>query len=294
MKKVWLDTDIGGDIDDALCLAYLLGQPACELVGLSTVGGEVEQRAMIADSICKVAGRHIPIFAGADKQLLPSDLYPTPGGAVNLSLFPHDTHFRKYEAVDRMRMAIRAHPHEISLVAIGHLTNIALLFSLDPEIPTLLKELFIMSGVFSEPLEQSLNMPQDNWNAWVDPHAAAIVYHANVQHMKTFGLNVTTKLVLEKQEKEDLFHTDVMRAVESFGSPWLADHPMTFHDPLVAACLFEPDLCDYQRGHIEVDFKHEQKLGMMSFCERADGRHVIASAVDRTRFFEHYFSVVCG
>lgn len=69
---------------------------------------------------------------------------------------------------------------------------------------------------------------------------------------------------------------------------------MTFHDPLVAACLFEPDLCDYQRGRVEVDFMQERKLGMMSFRESAEGRHEIASTVDRTRFFEHYFSVVCG
>ncbi len=61
MKKVILDTDIGCDIDDALCLAYLLRQPNCELLGITTVGGEVEKRAMVADAICKSAGRRVPI-----------------------------------------------------------------------------------------------------------------------------------------------------------------------------------------------------------------------------------------
>ncbi len=104
-----------------------------------------------------------------------------------------------------MRKTIRQHPHEISLLAIGHLTNIEMLFLIDPEIPKLMKELYIMSGVFSDKLEISIDMPMANWNAWLDPHAAAIVYDSNVPIIKTFGLNVTTKLVLHRKEKIDLF-----------------------------------------------------------------------------------------
>ncbi|SDN71087.1 purine nucleosidase [Paenibacillus sp. yr247] len=292
-KKVWLDTDIGGDIDDALCLAYLLRHPSCELIGVTTVGGEVEKRAMVADAICKAAGKSIPIYAGTDKQLLPSGMYPTPDGAVKLSNWEHETSFQKYQAVDFMRKTIHENPYEISLLAIGHLTNIALLFLIDPEIPKLIKELYIMSGVFSEESENRLDLPEANWNSWLDPHACAIVYNTNVPIIKTFGLNVTTKLMLNRHEKDDLFSSDIMRAVEDFGSPWLENNDMTFHDPLVAACLFEPQLCEYQRGFIDVDFKTEQRLGMMSFRESDAGSHQIATAVNRNHFFEHYFSVIC-
>ena len=52
-----LDTDIGSDIDDALCLAYLLAQKRCELLGVTTVSGEATRRAMLADAICQAAGR---------------------------------------------------------------------------------------------------------------------------------------------------------------------------------------------------------------------------------------------
>ena len=45
--KVLLDTDIGSDIDDAVCLAYLLAQPACELLGITTVSGQPEQLSLI-------------------------------------------------------------------------------------------------------------------------------------------------------------------------------------------------------------------------------------------------------
>ena len=81
--KLLLDTDIGGDIDDAVCLAYLLAQPECELLGITTVSGEAEKRAMLASVLCKVAGKHIPIFPeNADFPGFPAgycaDTVPTP------------------------------------------------------------------------------------------------------------------------------------------------------------------------------------------------------------------------
>ncbi len=54
--KVLLDTDIGSDIDDAVCLAYLLAQAECRLLGITTVSGEAGKRAMLASALCKVAG----------------------------------------------------------------------------------------------------------------------------------------------------------------------------------------------------------------------------------------------
>lgn len=51
MEKVLLDTDIGVDIDDALCLAYLLSQPECDLIGITTVSGESIKRAMMASAM---------------------------------------------------------------------------------------------------------------------------------------------------------------------------------------------------------------------------------------------------
>ncbi|SDX87158.1 nucleoside hydrolase [Paenibacillus sp. CF384] len=290
--KVWLDTDIGGDIDDALCLGYLLSQPKCALIGISTVGGEVEKRAMVADAICKAAGRSVPVYAGADNPIMPTSVYPTPDGASKLANWPHEKDFRANQAVDAMRAAIRENPHEILLLAVGHLTNIALLFLLDPEIPKLLKGLYIMSGVFSGELEAGPDMPMGNWNSWMDPHACAIVYNTQVAIHRTFGLNVTSQLVLKRHEKADLFDAPVMRAVEDFGSPWLEQHVMTFHDPLAAACLFEPNLCEYARGSVEVDYNHADTFGRMAFQSgSSSGNHEIATTVDRKRFFEHYYTI---
>ena len=62
--KVLLDTDIGTDIDDAVCLAYLLANPACDLLGITTVTGDTVKRASMASVLCKIAGQRVPIHPG--------------------------------------------------------------------------------------------------------------------------------------------------------------------------------------------------------------------------------------
>jgi purine nucleosidase len=70
--KILLDTDIGigSDIDDAVCLAYVLAQPEAEVLGITTVTGEANKRAMLCSALCKVAGKDIPIFPGAEEPFL--------------------------------------------------------------------------------------------------------------------------------------------------------------------------------------------------------------------------------
>ena len=103
MEKVLLDTDIGGDIDDAVCLAYLLKEPLCELIGITTVCGEPEQRAAVADAICRTVGKRIPIVAGLDATMQPIPVYPTPDGAAALRFWEHGT----YEKADAPAFCIR-------------------------------------------------------------------------------------------------------------------------------------------------------------------------------------------
>ena len=145
-----LDTDIGSDIDDAVCLAYLLAQPRCNLLGVTTVTGEANKRAMLASVLAKVARKNIPIYPGCETPLVIEQKQPHAAQAVALPKWPHDTDFRSGEAVEFLRHTIRKHPGELTLLTIGPLTNIALLFRVDPEIPTLLKSLVMMCGVFTD------------------------------------------------------------------------------------------------------------------------------------------------
>ena len=117
--KVLLDTDIGSDIDDAVCLAYLLAQPDCELLGVTTVTGEGQRRAMLASALCREAGQDVPIYIGAEQPLLIEQRQPLSPQADGLGNWSHATEFPRGEAVEFMRRTIRAHPGEVTLLPIG-------------------------------------------------------------------------------------------------------------------------------------------------------------------------------
>lgn len=292
-EKILLDTDIGSDIDDAICLAYLLAQPECELLGITTVSGEPVRRAMMASAQCKLAGREIPIYPGAAQPLLIPQGQPHAPQADALAAWPHETKFPQGEAVEFLRRTIRAHPGEITLLTIGPLTNIALLFAADPEIPYLLKRLVLMCGVFGErPGHQGKPL---EWNALLDPHATAIVYRAPVAVHRSYGLDVTTQVVMEADEVRRRFQAGYLRPVLDFAEVWFQKRPsITFHDPLAAVGIFDPTICTYDVGQVDVELEVADYLGQTKWQSQIAGPHSVAVAVDSERFFDHYFSVLGG
>jgi inosine-uridine nucleoside N-ribohydrolase len=72
-----------------------------------------------------------------------------------------------------------------------------------------------------------------------------------------------------------------------------ASESITFHDPLAAATIFEPELCRFERGAVEVEVASEPLQGLTRWAPgAADSRHEVAMQVDGTAFFEHYFGVI--
>ncbi len=287
--KVILDTDIGSDIDDAVCLAYLLAQPDCDLLGITTVTGEAVKRAQMASALCRLAGKRTPIYPGAENPLLIAQKQPKAQQAVALARWKHDSHFPMNEAVDFLRRAIRKHPGEITLLAIGPLTNIGLLFALDPEIPRLLKQIVLMGGVFTEGPDRGLL----EWNAMLDPHATAIVYRAPVKVHRSIGLDVTLQVTMPADDVRARFAHKLLRPVLDFAEVWFKSaDKITFHDPLAAATIFDPRICKFQRGAVTVELDNPDQRGRTLWQPGAPkGRHAVAVEVDPQRFFRHYFSV---
>jgi inosine-uridine nucleoside N-ribohydrolase len=279
-----LDTDIGSDIDDAVCLAYLLAQPECDLLGVTTVTGQVVARAKMVSALCKVAGREVPIYPGAETPLIVQQLQPQTPQAAALNRWPHETDFPHGEAVEFLRRTIRAHPGEITLLTIGPLTNIALLFKADPEIPQLLKALVMMCGVFTWSQRDA-----KEWNALLDPHATDIVYRAQPNIHRSIGLDVTTKVSMEAAEVRERFDTKLLRPVLDFAEVWFTQRThITFHDPLAAATIFDDTICSFARGKVEVELEDDDILGK-TWWTPGEGSHDVAVEVDSARFFEHYF-----
>ena len=294
--KILLDTDIGSDIDDAVCLAYLLANPECELLGITTVSGEAEKRAQMASAVCMVAEKKIPIFPGREEPLLPGRAWqPKAPQAIALARWPHDECFPRGNAVEFLRQTIHAHPGEVILLSIGPLTNVAALFAADTDIPSLLKGLVMMCGVFTN---RQAGIGPLEWNAMLDPIATAIVYRAAVRMHHSIGLDVTCQVNMPAAEVRQRFQVPLLRPVLDFAEVWFQRvDQITFHDPLAATTIFDDGICTFERGRVDVELKSDQLLGMTHWSgvkmdvSTPTGPHEVALEVKPQRFFEHFFSV---
>jgi inosine-uridine nucleoside N-ribohydrolase len=288
--KIILDTDIGSDIDDALCLAYLLEQPKCELMGITTVTGEPVKRAMMASVLCKIAGKDIPIYPGSENPLMISQIQRKADQASRLMNWKHDKKFPNGEAIEFMRKTIRDNPNEVLLLSIGPLTNIALLFRTDPEIPKLLKGMVSMAGAFKYRFpELSLR----EWNAYLDPHASHIVYNTRMKNHISIGQDVTCKIIMSEVEVKAKFKTEIQRAVIDFAHVWFQKmDKIYFHDPLTAAIIFNPGICEYEKGKVDIELKSDNLFGLTYWnTNYAKPWQEVAVDVNIPKFFKEYFSV---
>ena len=304
---VLLDTDIGSNVDDSLALAYLLRHPACDLVGVTTVSGDVARRAACAEIVCRDAGRDdVPVHCGAPGPLLIGT------GQSAVPLYPAVAHRRHRAdrpvgaAVEFLRWAVRARPGEVTLLTTGPFTNVAILFALDPEIPSLLKGIVSMGGVYF-PHERAVET-----NVMIDPVAAAMVLATTVRAPSAphtlIGLDVTTRCTLPADEVRARHRAAVPPApavLEMAEAQFRRRRHVTFNDPLAAASVFAADLCTYESGVVSmaIDRPGEDAARTYFAADRAaagkspsspPSNHRVARGVRVERFFAEYFDTLCA
>ncbi len=291
-EKLLVDTDIGNDIDDTVCLAYLLCQKQCEIMGITTVSGEPFTRAKLASALLKAAGRDdIPIYPGVEQPLLTPQKQPVAHQVKYLPKWPHEKKFPEGQAIEFMRRTIRENPNEVTLLGVGPLTNIALLFAVDTEIPVLLKRLVIMCGVFNYRYKGEPCLTE--WNARCDPYATAMVYKAPVKNILSVGLDVTSEVILEKEEIIRRFNNGILSVVLDFSG--ILDNTrqsIVFHDPLAAAVIFKKEICHFKRGQVEVEIGNGRLEGLTSWKADAEGNNEVAFGVNKEMYFDHFFSTI--
>lgn len=198
MHKIIIDTDPG--IDDAQAIAFALAHPEIDLVGLTTVFGNasIEVTTQNALSILEQFGyADVPVAKGAAAPLV-IERFPAPDfvhgkdgmGDIGVPA-PSSTPINETAAEFIVRCA-QENAGEITLIAIGPLTNIASAFALDPKLPDNLKKLVVMGGTVSAPGNVS---PVAEANFVNDPHAADIVC-GEYWPLTVIGLDVTMQTAL--------------------------------------------------------------------------------------------------
>jgi purine nucleosidase len=270
-KRIIIDTDPG--IDDSLAILLSIASPEVTLEGLTIVHGNssTEQSTINALSILELAGAcHIPVAKGCELPLVqPSLLAPETHGNTGLGYAtlsaPGSSPIVQHGS-DFLIEQIMSNPGEITIVAIGPLTNIALAIRKEPRIVQAVKEVFIMGGALRH---EGNTTPLAEFNTYVDPHAAHIVFHSGMPITLT-PLDVTYQCILLSEEVEyikevdsaiPVFIEEATRFYMEFHNEYQDIQGCVINDPLTLALTFSPELCDYEELYVDVDISGGVSMG---------------------------------
>jgi purine nucleosidase len=270
-KRIILDTDPG--IDDSLAILLALASPEIKLEGVSAIHGNasVTQVATNALSVLELAkASHIPVYRGCEFPLVqPSLLAPETHGdqGIGYAKLPAPLSQPKVQkGSDFLIEKIMSAPGEITLVCIGPLTNVAIAIRQEPRIVENVKEVFIMGGAIRH---EGNTTPLAEFNTYVDPHAAHIVFHSGMPISLT-PLDVTYDCIFTKQDQARLlkidsritkFIADATRFYMEFHDEYQKIDGCVINDPLTLALTFMPELCDYQSLYVDVDLSGGVSMG---------------------------------
>ncbi|MBX2835632.1 MAG: nucleoside hydrolase [Gammaproteobacteria bacterium] len=319
--KVILDTDPG--VDDTMAIAYALCHPDIELLALTTVFGNtnVEQTTLNAQYVLNLFGAmEVEVAKGASKPCVqaPRDTAESVHGADGLgNCFPKNGQLLLHAGAAHASLATasaaeyivqmaRQNPAEITLVAVGPLTNLRDALAIEPDLPDLLKEVIVMGGTVLEPGNVS---PVAEANFLSDPHAADQIMAADWP-LTVVGLDVTHKILIGNQQLSQLcdeagvigefiwqssrFYVDFYASRR--GAAYDDQPACAMHDAAAIAYLLMPDAFEVHTGAARVvdegiavgqfvlDTKGydyalthwKERHNNVSACMRADSERVLA------------------
>jgi len=268
-KKIIFDTDPGSD--DALALMLALNSPELDVRAITVVPGNVTAEMGLENALRMVSLANrcdIPVAAGAHhplfQKLITAEFWHGKNGLANVELPPSKCKVDSHFGPDLIIQLVHASPHEITLVQVGPLTNIALAVEKDPSIVPLVKEVILMGGSITG---GNVNAAAEA-NIYNDPEAAQIVFQAGWP-LTMVGLEVGEKALFTRQYLDELGKThgpinDFIYSVQKylvglagqFGSP---GSPM--YDPSAVAVAIDPTLVKVQAMHVDVETRGEFTRG---------------------------------
>lgn len=273
-RKIIIDTDPGQD--DAVAILLALASPEeIEVLGICAVAGNVplpltERNARI---VCELAGKpETRVFAGCDaplqRKLVTAEYVHGKTGLDGPQLADPTMPLQDQHGVDFIIETLRREPaHSVTLCPLGPLTNIATAMQRAPDIIGRIEQIVLMGGAY---FEVGNVTPAAEFNIYVDPHAADIVFRSGVP-LVVMPLDVTHKVLTNRQRIEafralgtepgrmvaewtDFFERFDMQKYGSEGAP--------LHDPCVIAYLIRPELFAGRHINVEIETGSELTMGM--------------------------------
>ncbi|KAL5710667.1 uridine nucleosidase [Ranunculus cassubicifolius] len=262
--KIIIDTDPG--IDDSMAILMAFQTPELDILGLTTIFGNVATKDATRNALllCEIAGRDtIPVAEGSSE--------PLKGGEPRVADFVHGTDGlgniylpspkgKKSEksAVEFLVEKVSEHPGEVSVLALGPLTNIALAIKSDSSFATKVKKIVVLGGAFFA--LGNVN-PAAEANIYGDPEAADVVFTSGA-NIVVVGINITTQVQLTDDDLAELKeskgrHAEFISNICKFYRDWHVKsdgvYGIFLHDPVSFVALVQPDLFTYKKGVVRVE-----------------------------------------
>lgn len=262
MRKFIIDTDTASD--DAVALVMALQHPDIDIRAITVVAGNVPlsqaiQNAMYSVELC---GKNTPVYAGSAKPMLrdlatAEEVHGNDGmGDIGLPLSgytPADGH-----AVDVLREVINTNAHDITLVTLGPLTNVAVALLSEPELAQKVSHCYIMGGIGSG---HGNVTPLAEFNIWVDPEAAKIVFESGMP-ITMVGWDISWKYATFNQEQADdirqigtplaEFVVDIQATLNDYAKDESALAGFDLPDPITMAIAIDPTMAEFKRYHVDI------------------------------------------
>ncbi len=260
--KVIIDSDPG--VDDAMAILFAFRSPRIEVVGITTVFGNVtlDNATANALTLVELAGSSVPVARGAEHPLV-KDLRPPPTFVHGTDGLGQVGRQRPVGSAIEMTAAqfivdtARRYPGEITLVPVGPLTNIALALAIEPRLPELIKEVVLMGGAAR--VEGNVT-PVAEANIFGDPHAADIIFKTPWK-VTMVGLDVTTAVrmpdellqrIASANPKIGEFVFSITRFYKNFYESRGVLGGFYVHDPSAVAYVIAPELFETEAARVRV------------------------------------------
>ncbi|MBO0131540.1 nucleoside hydrolase [Agrobacterium burrii] len=301
-RKIIIDTDPGQDDAAAIMLAFA-SPDEIDILGLCAVAGNVPLKLTSRNIriICELCNRtDIPVYEGAEKPLVRKPITAEHvHGSTGLDgpdLDEPAMEAQKQHAVDFIIETLMREPAgTVTLCTLGALTNVALALLKAPEIADRIKELVMMGGGF---FEGGNITPAAEFNIYVDPQAADIVFRAGIP-VVMMPLDVTHKLLTTKARvsrirdigtRPAIVMAEMLEFFERFDIEKYGSDGGPLHDPSVIAYLIRPELFQGRECNVEIEATSELTMGMTvvdwwRVTERPANARVMRN-VDADGFFE--------
>lgn len=299
-RPIIIDADPGQD--DAVAILLALASPELDVVAITTVAGNVPQPLVTANALamCELAGRtDVPVYKGADgpleRELRTAEYVHGPTGIDGADLPTPTTKAKHGHAVDFIIATCLSADDPITICPVGPLTNVAAAIARQPSIVSTIREVALMGGGF---FEGGNTTPVAEFNIFVDPEAASIVFNSGVP-LTMFPLDVTHKaLVLPDDLKRfsglgtqagtavaGMIDYYERHDIEKYG---FAGAPL--HDPCVIAYLIEPQLFGGKPCRVDVETESELTMGQTVVdwwgVTGAEPNAMVIDSVDRQGFID--------